>query len=76
MKFALCPKHTDPNAIDNDHHNALLVKPMHGKFFTQQKEVPGVDLDQSHMRLRQAGLRGETEAALCAAQDQAMATNF
>eukprot|EP00957_Ditylum_brightwellii_P085102 6470310-Ditylum_brightwellii.AAC.1 len=49
---------------------------MHGKFFTQQKEVLGVDLDQSHLWLHQAGLRGETEAVLCAAQDQAMATNF
>eukprot|EP00957_Ditylum_brightwellii_P153400 11675632-Ditylum_brightwellii.AAC.1 len=49
---------------------------MHGTFFIQQKEVPGIDLDQSHMWLRQAGLRGEAEAALCAAQDQAMATNF
>eukprot|EP00957_Ditylum_brightwellii_P179471 13671786-Ditylum_brightwellii.AAC.1 len=49
---------------------------MHGKFFAQQKEVPGVDLDQSHMWLCQVGLRGETEAALCAAQDQAMTTNI
>eukprot|EP00957_Ditylum_brightwellii_P083627 6356961-Ditylum_brightwellii.AAC.1 len=76
MKFASRPKHIDPNAVDNAHHNALLAKLMHGNFFAQQKEVPGVDLDQSHMWLRRAGLRGETEAALCTAQDQAMATNF
>eukprot|EP00957_Ditylum_brightwellii_P034807 2637676-Ditylum_brightwellii.AAC.1 len=76
MKFALCPKHTDPNAVDNAHHQALIAKPMHGKFFVQQREVPGVDLDQSHMWLCQAGLQGETEAALCTVQDQAMATNF
>eukprot|EP00957_Ditylum_brightwellii_P174871 13315117-Ditylum_brightwellii.AAC.1 len=76
MKFASLPKHTDPKAVDNAHHNALLAKLMYGKFFTQQKEVPGVDLDQSHMWLCQAGLRGKTEAALCTAQDQAMATNF
>eukprot|EP00957_Ditylum_brightwellii_P040948 3100488-Ditylum_brightwellii.AAC.1 len=76
MKFASRPKHTDPNAVDNDHHQALLAKPMHGKFFTQQGEVPGVDLDQSHMWLCQAGLHGEVEAALCTAQDQTMATNY
>eukprot|EP00957_Ditylum_brightwellii_P108334 8264539-Ditylum_brightwellii.AAC.1 len=76
MKFALRPKHTDPNSVDNAHHNALLAKLMHDKKFAQQKEVPGVDLGQSHMWLRQAHLRSETEAALCAAQDQAMTTNF
>eukprot|EP00957_Ditylum_brightwellii_P118924 9070376-Ditylum_brightwellii.AAC.1 len=62
MKFALHPKHTDPKAVDNAHCGTLLAKPMHGKFFTQQKEVPEVDLHQSHMWLRQAGIRGETEA--------------
>eukprot|EP00957_Ditylum_brightwellii_P043709 3313901-Ditylum_brightwellii.AAC.1 len=76
MKVASHPKHTDHSAVDNAHHNALLAKPMHGNFFAQQKEVLGVDLDQSHMWLRQAGLRGETEVALCSAQDQVMATNF
>eukprot|EP00957_Ditylum_brightwellii_P023012 1736799-Ditylum_brightwellii.AAC.1 len=29
MKFALCPKHTDPKAVDNAHHDTLLAKPMH-----------------------------------------------
>eukprot|EP00957_Ditylum_brightwellii_P099050 7544667-Ditylum_brightwellii.AAC.1 len=76
MKFALRPKHTYPNAVDNGHHQALLARPMHGKFFAQQEEVPGVDLAQLHMWLRWAGLCRETEAALCAAQDQAMATNY
>eukprot|EP00957_Ditylum_brightwellii_P028097 2121281-Ditylum_brightwellii.AAC.1 len=76
MKFASRPKHTDPNTVDNAHHNDLLAKPMHGKYFAQQKEVLGVDFDQSHMWLHRAGLRGETEAALCTSQDQNMATNF
>eukprot|EP00957_Ditylum_brightwellii_P097675 7439843-Ditylum_brightwellii.AAC.1 len=35
MKFILCPKHTDPNAVDNAHHNALLAKPMHSIFLAQ-----------------------------------------
>eukprot|EP00957_Ditylum_brightwellii_P048736 3697702-Ditylum_brightwellii.AAC.1 len=59
MKFALHPKHTDPNAVDNGHHQVLLTKPMPGKFFVQQGGVPGVDLAQSHMWLCQAGLHGE-----------------
>eukprot|EP00957_Ditylum_brightwellii_P098462 7501476-Ditylum_brightwellii.AAC.1 len=76
MKFALCPKHTDPNAVDNGHHQVLLARVMHGKFFIQQEEMPGFDLAQSHMWLHQAGLRRKTEASLCAAQDQAMAINY
>eukprot|EP00957_Ditylum_brightwellii_P078260 5950370-Ditylum_brightwellii.AAC.1 len=76
MKFASRPKHTDPNVVGNAHHQALIATPMHGKFFVKQWEVLGVDLDQSHMWLCQADLCGEAEAALCAAQDQAMATNF
>eukprot|EP00957_Ditylum_brightwellii_P166125 12647553-Ditylum_brightwellii.AAC.1 len=51
MKFALCPKHTDPNAMYNEHHQALLAWSMRGKFFIQQEEVPGVDLAQSHIWL-------------------------
>eukprot|EP00957_Ditylum_brightwellii_P080483 6121993-Ditylum_brightwellii.AAC.1 len=67
---------TDPNTLDNDNHQDLLAQLMHGKFFVQQEEVPGVDLVQLHMWLCRAGLHGETEAALRAAQDQAMATNY
>eukprot|EP00957_Ditylum_brightwellii_P045012 3414476-Ditylum_brightwellii.AAC.1 len=56
MKFASRPNHTDPNVVHNAHHQALIAKPMHGKFFVQQREVLGVDLDQSNMWLRQVGL--------------------
>eukprot|EP00957_Ditylum_brightwellii_P180495 13749313-Ditylum_brightwellii.AAC.1 len=51
MEFSSQPKHTKPTMIDDHHHNALLAKPMHGQFFTLQKEVPGVDLAQLHMWL-------------------------
>eukprot|EP00957_Ditylum_brightwellii_P078392 5961381-Ditylum_brightwellii.AAC.1 len=47
---------------------------MHGKFFVQQEEVPGVDLAQSLMWLHRTGLCAE--AALCAAQDQAITNNY
>eukprot|EP00957_Ditylum_brightwellii_P110882 8457202-Ditylum_brightwellii.AAC.1 len=35
MKFDSHPKHTDPNTVDNEHHQALLARPIHGKFFVQ-----------------------------------------
>eukprot|EP00957_Ditylum_brightwellii_P039377 2978291-Ditylum_brightwellii.AAC.1 len=70
MKFAYQPKHTSPTMIDDHHHKALLAKLMHGKFFTQQGKVPGVDLTQSHIWLWQAGLCCKTEAAIYTAQDQ------
>eukprot|EP00957_Ditylum_brightwellii_P200189 15260405-Ditylum_brightwellii.AAC.2 len=76
MKFAFQPKHTNSTMIDDHHHKVLLAKPMHGKFFTQQEEVLGVDITQSHMWLQQSGLCCKTEADICAAQNQAMATNF
>eukprot|EP00957_Ditylum_brightwellii_P137624 10492077-Ditylum_brightwellii.AAC.1 len=41
MTFASRPKHTDCNAVDNGHHQTLLARLMHGKFFVQQEEVPG-----------------------------------
>eukprot|EP00957_Ditylum_brightwellii_P196482 14970798-Ditylum_brightwellii.AAC.1 len=41
MKFTSRPKHTNPNVVDNTHHQALITKPMYGKFFVQQREVPG-----------------------------------
>eukprot|EP00957_Ditylum_brightwellii_P144990 11043022-Ditylum_brightwellii.AAC.1 len=40
-----------------------FAKPMHIKFFVQQKEVLQVDLEQSHRWLRHANLRCKTEAA-------------
>eukprot|EP00957_Ditylum_brightwellii_P037474 2834154-Ditylum_brightwellii.AAC.1 len=61
---------------DDNRYSALLAKPMHGKFFAQQKYIPQVDLTQSHQWLKRACLNGETKTAICAAQDQAMTANL
>eukprot|EP00957_Ditylum_brightwellii_P034430 2611720-Ditylum_brightwellii.AAC.1 len=76
MKFATKPKCVSPTILDDRQQSALLTKPMHDKFFMQRKEVLQVDLNQSRQWLRHENLRYKTEAAICAAQDQAMATNY
>eukprot|EP00957_Ditylum_brightwellii_P012608 952995-Ditylum_brightwellii.AAC.1 len=76
MNFATKSKYVLPIILDNMQHSALLAKPMHRKFLAQQKETLQVDLDQLHHWLRHANLICETEAAICFAQDQAMATNY
>jgi len=75
LKYASAPKFTTPEIVDANHRKCLCEKPLHGKFFHQQAEIPQVDMEQSHLWLRQAQLRPETEAAICAAQKQTMVTN-
>jgi hypothetical protein len=76
LKFASLPKYTSSETVVNTHHNGLCNKPLHGKFFVQQADIPQVDLTLSHQWLQRAHLRAETEAAICAAQEQALATNY
>eukprot|EP00957_Ditylum_brightwellii_P144721 11024557-Ditylum_brightwellii.AAC.1 len=61
---------------DNNYHQCLNAKPLHGKFFKQQEEIPQIDLDKLHQWLWHAHLHPETEATICAAQEQTMATNY
>eukprot|EP00957_Ditylum_brightwellii_P010416 787545-Ditylum_brightwellii.AAC.1 len=75
LKFASAPKFTSPKIVDDNHHKCLCEKPLHGKFFCQQAEIPQVNMKQSHLWLRQAQLRPETKATICAAQEQTMVTN-
>eukprot|EP00957_Ditylum_brightwellii_P081765 6220965-Ditylum_brightwellii.AAC.1 len=46
------------------------------EWFHQQVEVPQVNLDQSNLWLNQADLGGETDALICASQEQALSTNY
>jgi hypothetical protein len=75
MKYAAAPKFMTPDMTDDNHQKGLNEKPLHGKFFCQQAEIPQVDIEQSHLWLRQAQIRPETKAAICAAQEQTMVTN-
>eukprot|EP00957_Ditylum_brightwellii_P183245 13958185-Ditylum_brightwellii.AAC.1 len=75
MKYAAAPKFTTPVMTDDNNRKGLGEKPLHSKFFCQQAEIPHVDIEQSHLWLCQAQLQPETEAAICAAQEQTMVTN-
>eukprot|EP00957_Ditylum_brightwellii_P111531 8507119-Ditylum_brightwellii.AAC.1 len=72
MKYASSPKFTTPNMTNDNYRKGLHKKPLYGKFFCQQAEIPQVDIEQSHLWLCQAQLWPETKAALCAAQEQTM----
>eukprot|EP00957_Ditylum_brightwellii_P158868 12092133-Ditylum_brightwellii.AAC.1 len=68
---------TDSLHLDSAQHNDNLLqclkeKPLHGKFFRQQEEIPQVDLTQLHQWFCCTQLCPETEAAICAAQEQTM----
>jgi hypothetical protein len=62
-------------STDEGHRRALLDMPLHGQFFKQQAEIPNADIDQSFRWTQGAHLRYETESLICAAQEQALATN-
>jgi len=40
MKFASAPKHTMKEDGIEGHHTGLRAKPLHGKFFVQQDNIP------------------------------------
>eukprot|EP00957_Ditylum_brightwellii_P123589 9422424-Ditylum_brightwellii.AAC.3 len=62
--------------MDDAHQKTLLQRPLHGSWFRQQAEVPQADMDQSNLWLARDDLRGETEALICAAQEQVLSTNY
>eukprot|EP00957_Ditylum_brightwellii_P205875 15345814-Ditylum_brightwellii.AAC.1 len=76
LKFALSPKFTLPELTNDNHHKYLREKPLHGKFFCQKEEILQVDIAQSHQWLYQVQLHPETEATICADQEQTMVTTY
>eukprot|EP00957_Ditylum_brightwellii_P161968 12331487-Ditylum_brightwellii.AAC.1 len=62
LKYASVPKIMTPKIVDGNHCKCLCEKPLHGKFFRQQEEIPQVNMEQSHLWLCRAQLRPETEA--------------
>jgi hypothetical protein len=66
----------DTTTIGKEHKAGLLGRAIHGQFFTAQEQIEGVDLKMSHLWLQRAHLRFETEALVCAAQEQALPTNW
>eukprot|EP00957_Ditylum_brightwellii_P059138 4487340-Ditylum_brightwellii.AAC.1 len=76
FKFAAAPNFTNPEMMGDNRRRCLIVKPLHGKSFKQQEEIPQVDLDKLHQWLRRAHLCPKMEAAICTAQEQTMAKNY
>eukprot|EP00957_Ditylum_brightwellii_P000406 31532-Ditylum_brightwellii.AAC.1 len=75
MKYAKGHLASMPEKMDVDRDKLILAKPLHDVFFKEQREILQFDLDQSLQWLCTSGLHYETEAAICATQEQALATN-
>eukprot|EP00957_Ditylum_brightwellii_P162656 12386181-Ditylum_brightwellii.AAC.1 len=59
MCYASAPHFCTPDLTNNAHLKNLMQKPMHGSWFQQQAKVPQIYMDQSHLWLARADLRGE-----------------
>ena len=70
-----CTMEETKKAIVNERREKLLEMPLHGQFFQQQSEIPTIDSSLSVDWLENSHLRFETESLICAAQEQALATN-
>eukprot|EP00957_Ditylum_brightwellii_P029500 2229468-Ditylum_brightwellii.AAC.1 len=40
LKYTSAPKFMTPKIVDDNHRKCLCEKPLHGKFFRQQAEIP------------------------------------
>eukprot|EP00957_Ditylum_brightwellii_P004908 373837-Ditylum_brightwellii.AAC.1 len=74
MKYADRPLASTPKETDDAKEKLLLQKPLHGTFFKDQREILQVDLDQPWQWLCTSSLCYESETAICAVQEQALAT--
>ena len=64
------------NKINEDHLQNLRTMKLHGEYFTQQQNIPNVNIKLSNKWLETSYLRPETESLICAAQEQTLATNY
>ena len=61
--------------IKKEHKEALRVLRMHGQFWRQHEEMPQFDAISSVNWLHTSHIRFETKSAICAAQEQVLATD-
>ena len=62
--------------IDKEHDTKLKEMEMHGQYFREMEVTPNINLPLSRQWLEKPYLRYETESLICAAQEQALATNY
>ena len=62
--------------IDREHAEGLKGMELHGQYFDRMEKTPNINLPLSRRWLEKPYLRFETESLLCAAQEQALATNY
>jgi hypothetical protein len=75
MSFLYAGRGGTTKTINTGHKKALENMRLHGNYFDQQKAIVAVDPVASRDWLDIPHLRFETESLLCAAQEQALATN-
>ena len=62
--------------IDKEHAEGLKAMELHGQYFDRMEKTPNINMPLSRRWLEIPYLRFETESLLCAAQEQALATNY
>ena len=76
LRFLDKDRYATPAISTKRHLQELHAMPMHGQWFRQRKEIATVDIEHSNHWLKYSHIRQETESLLCAAQEQALATNY
>lgn len=61
--------------IDEEYRECLRKMELHGNYFKTQNNIPNVDIKLSNQWLTIPLIRNEMESLLCAAKEQALATN-
>eukprot|EP00957_Ditylum_brightwellii_P190495 14500368-Ditylum_brightwellii.AAC.1 len=64
-----------PEDTEKKWESKILAKPLHDMFFKEQQVFPQVDWEQSWRWMQTAGLRYETKARICTAQEQVLVMN-
>ena len=75
LSFLEPPKKGQTTEIDKEHEDGLKEMKLHGQYFKVMEDTPNINLALSRSWLVKPYFRYETESLICAAQEQALATN-
>ena len=76
LSFLEPTKEGRAEVIDKEHYLGLKQMEMHGQYFDRMEKTPNINLVLSRRWIERPYLRYETESLICAAQEQALATNY